>query len=83
MRVLVEIDVGGVDGYRSVTLARLVAQTAPPPMIAPTGNYQPTLFCFSCMDSYMLSLNGARLSKSQSNNLQASLHLYSTVKPVL
>ena len=27
MRVLAEIDVGGVDGYRSVTLVILVSQT--------------------------------------------------------
>ena len=27
MRVLAEIDVGGVDGYRSVTLVVLVSQT--------------------------------------------------------
>ena len=27
MRVVAEIDVGGVDGYRSVTLVKLVSQT--------------------------------------------------------
>ena len=29
-------------------------------VIARIGNYLPTLLCFPCMDSYMLSLNGAK-----------------------